>query len=547
MQPADPAYRQHVLARLTDYFRLEGTPWTRRLWDVGSILALEELWEIGVWQPRKVIAGSAMDWHRHQLQRLVGPDLGMGGRDLRREINGLLASGELSEPSPGHRRLRQLIDHARTGYLDRWAKALRAGRTMKPERLARTVAAHLLDLGYTATFLATDWVTDLRKNKADIEEIIDSAADLARQPTRDFTVLLALDSIPDRAVAETTTGWLSRGQVAEWLKSRDYDVKGMRSGGGFAYEITARDPHGAAEKTRQIYERLLARSFFTRRHRGGLTALPHLWVAGHPEPLSLEGQARSADVLTLSRTGRLYDVHGQRNAIDDALELAAPINQAGAPGPAAAGAWAAVESLLAHPGDPVPEGERGGKAIAADRLAAIAACSWPRGELTTLIHRHGDGGPPDELIRRRDACTTNRERTRLLLEEITANGLSNLRFTGPAKYSEVAAAERMRDCIAEPTRVIGEVTKAIQIALRRLYRARNMVLHGGSTSSIILDAALRTAAPLVGAGLDRIAHHYLESGTEPLDLAARAELATALVGGETNLSLIDLLERPNGH
>jgi hypothetical protein len=45
-----------------------------------------------------------------------------------------------------------------------------------------------------------------------------------------------------------------------------------------------------------------------------------------------------------------------------------------------------------------------------------------------------------------------------------------------------------------------------------LVSARNVVLHGGSTSSIALDATLRTVAPLVGAGLDRIVHHFFESG-----------------------------------
>jgi hypothetical protein len=60
VQPDDPAYAQHVLARLTDYCLTEGIPWTRRLWDVGSILALEELWEAGTWQPRKVLSSSAV-------------------------------------------------------------------------------------------------------------------------------------------------------------------------------------------------------------------------------------------------------------------------------------------------------------------------------------------------------------------------------------------------------------------------------------------------------------------------------------------------------
>src|SRR5262249_26635908 len=268
-------------------------------------LALEELWEAGVWQPKKVISGSAMDWQRRELHRLIGPDLGMGDKELRRELNNLLSNGELSDPSPGHRRLRQLIDHARTGYLDRWAAALGAGATVKPERLARTLAAHLLDLGYNPTFLAATWVTGLRKAHANINKIIDSAADLARQPERVFSVLLVLDAIPDRPVAERTQGWLPKGQVTGWLKTNGHDADGIRSGGAFVYEITARDPYGAAEKVRQIYERMLARSAFVRKKRSALTAVPQLWVAGHSEPLPLEGQARSADVLTLSHMNHL--------------------------------------------------------------------------------------------------------------------------------------------------------------------------------------------------------------------------------------------------
>ncbi|SMD27371.1 hypothetical protein [Kibdelosporangium aridum] len=98
--------------------------------------------------------------------------------------------------------------------------------------------------------------------------------------------------------------------------------------------------------------------------------------------------------------------------------------------------------------------------------------------------------------------------------------------------------------IADPRRVLAEVRDAVQIAMRRLYRARNVVLHGGSTSSVVLDATLRTVAPLLGAGLDRIAHGFFDSGIQPLELAARAELALELVGGETGLSIVDLLEQP---
>src|SRR5262249_1667758 len=74
-------------------------------------------------------------------------------------------------------------------------------------------------------------------------------------------------------------------------------------------------------------------------------------VAEHPEPISLVQAARGADVLSLVHEGHMYRVDGARSRVDDVLELAAPINQ-GALGPAVAGGWAAVESLLFNPDDP---------------------------------------------------------------------------------------------------------------------------------------------------------------------------------------------------
>lgn len=52
--PVPDPYARHVLARMADYFTDEGRPWPRRLWDIGSVLALEELWEAGYWQAHQV-------------------------------------------------------------------------------------------------------------------------------------------------------------------------------------------------------------------------------------------------------------------------------------------------------------------------------------------------------------------------------------------------------------------------------------------------------------------------------------------------------------
>lgn len=102
----------------------------------------------------------------------------------------------------------------------------------------------------------------------------------------------------------------------------------------------------------------------------------------------------------------------------------------------------------------------------------------------------------------------------------------------------------MRGLLASPRDTLDDVRRALTVAIRRLYRSRNIVLHGGSTDGVALQASLRTAAPLVGAGLDRIVHAALTEQLDPLDLAARAEVSLRLAGGETGLSVVELLERP---
>ncbi|MEV6980748.1 hypothetical protein AB0M95_05730 [Sphaerisporangium sp. NPDC051017] len=532
------AYARYALARMIDFFASEDTPWARRLWDVGSVLALEELWEAGAWQARGVLSSAACDWQRAELRVIIGPDRGLGERELRREITDLLAK-PLAESSSPRRRLREILEHARVGYLERWAAAVHLPDRPGPERFSRTVAAHLLDLGYSAPHLLA-WAKRLATGPVDPPGITESAADLARAGQKSFDVLVALADTPQRRLAASLPNWLPKDQVIAWLQRQGHDTSGVRSGGGFLYCFHALDPYRAAEQARQMVERMVARSSFLRPSQGRITPLPHVWVAGHQSTIPLHPPARGADVLSLVGERHLYRVEGPLSRTDEALELAAPLNQ-GPLGPAVAGAWAAVESLLCHPHD-VQEGERSGKAVAADRLAAIIACSWPRAELTALAHRHKPQ-EPDDLAKRVAVCTTNRERGRCVAEALLASGSSALDFSGArTRYSDGPAARRMVALLVDPRRVLGEVMGTCRITLRRLYRTRNIVLHGGATQGVALQAALRTAAPLVGAGLDRIVHADQTERLAPLDLAARAEVALRLVGGETGLSVVDLLE-----
>ncbi|GAB3181008.1 hypothetical protein [Streptomyces incanus] len=494
----DP-YARHVLARMSDFFADERTPWPRRLWDIGSVLALEELWEAGHWQAHNVLSSSACDWQRHELKAILGRDAGLGDKDLRKEITNLL-SKPLLDPSPERRRLKEVIGHLRPGYLGRWvtAIAVEEAKRVKPERFSRTVVAHLLDLGYSGLHLR-NWARGLKTARVTATDIAESAAELARARPQTFDVLVALDKVPHRELAEPLPNWLDKGKVGAWLREHGHNTAGFRTGGGFVYQLQALDPLGAADQARRLLDRMTARSEFLRGRRGGVLPLPFIWVAGYDTPVPLEPPARGVDVLSLVYEGHLYKVDS-RERIDDALELAAVSNR-GALAPAVAGGWAAVESLLVHPDDPRSDGERSGKAVAADRMAAIIACSWPRAELTTLAHRH-QPARPDALSEAVAACTANRERARLVADALRAGGPEALAL----KYTDTAAAQRMAALVQNPGKQLAEVNHAFRIAMRRLYRTRNIVLHGGATQGVALDASLRTAAPLLGAGLDRIVH-----------------------------------------
>jgi hypothetical protein len=523
------AFGEHVVARLLD-FTANTTPWQRRLWDLGTVLALREVHEAGQWLDAQVISEAALRWFCRVLERLVGRDRGVGESEVRRQLRDTLQA-DLSEHSRHRRRLDQLINLINEGYLDRWAAAANSPAGVSAERLSRAVACHLLDCGYSPGFLHRTFRI-MTEGINTVGDLLAKAAELANATPRHFEVLVPFTAVPQyRELAEGLPEWRSAAQVRAWFAVQS-PGNSIRQTGAFLYSIEALDPYAAARRAGEFLDRLLARSSYTRRKRSGLEPVGRVWVGGLGEPLPLRLAARGVDVLSLERERTLYQII-ERNLLDDALELAAPLNS-GTPGPAVAGSWAALESLLYHPGD---EGDRKeGRAIAATRLAALVTCSWPRAELTALSYRHKPASP-DLLAQQLAKATTNRERAIAVASALQAG-----RPIETELPADAAAAARMAGVVAMPRQSLNDIRVVIEGSLRRLYRQRNIVLHGGSTQSVALNSTLHTAAPLVGAGLDRITHAFLVDEVSPLDLAAKAELRLRLVGEHGSPTVTDLLE-----
>lgn len=200
------------------------------------------------------------------------------------------------------------------------------------------------------------------------------------------------------------------------------------------------DPYAAGRRAGELLDRLLARSSYTRRNRSGLKPEGRLWVESLGESLPLEPPARGVDVLSLQKERTLYRILEQ-DLLDDALELAAPLNS-GTPGPAVAGGWAALESLLYHPGDQADR--KDGRAIAATRMAAMVTCSWPRAELTALSYEHHPASP-DLLTQQLANAMTNRERAIAVAVALQAG-----RPLATPQAADTAAASRMAALVVSP-------------------------------------------------------------------------------------------------
>ena len=412
----DPAsaYSQHVITRLLD-FTSPKTPWPRRLWDIGSFLALEELYEAGTWVDHHVLRQAAVDWQRHELERLLGDDPALGSKPFRKELQECLRT-TLTTASDGRRKLRHLIDLARPGYLDRWASCVAEPDPPRPEKVARSVATHLLDSGHSMDGL-NRWLRDghLGLSAADL---ITKTADLLSRPPVYWQVgvpFIALHGWEE--LAAYLPNWIGPHEAEEFILMAG-GKPGSNVVGALTYEIEARDPERAVEIVAELIERLQARAMFAA--TGAVTPLDTAIILNHKRAMTLRMPERGARVLSLAAERQLYvfgasrQRHGEqrRSTVDEALELASALNH-GPLAPAIAGGWAALESLLTEARDP----DEREKVVAATQASTLIACSWPRAELTALSHRIRKTNH-DDLADRLNLCGSNRERAALIASEL---------------------------------------------------------------------------------------------------------------------------------
>lgn len=519
------AYDEHVLGRVLE-LATPSAPWYRRLWHSGPLLTAAELLEAG--EPRGG-AGSRRELQADLLSGLK-EDEGLGGRysqairaALPRDAKDLIAGGHSWHALAAAREL------ATPGYLGRWADRVRTRRDVAPEFLARRIGAHLLDHGWSASHLHR-WLTyrtRYRTDPVEMPDILEEAESDLAMPPKEFVVCVPLAQAPPLP-RPSPPGWMSSRDVAQWRRDHIPGMKPVRQYGGVVFTVVASDAHAAAEEVRARTASLAVR--FAVGGRRQLKFGPDMWVSGRPTPFPVEGSPRRVEVHAFERLEKLFtsDVPQQ---LSSALALIEPLDRGAAPA-AITGAWAALEALMLGPAD-------GGKGAAAGRFALVVAASYVRAELTVLAWAHARGAT-DPLAATINSAPDNRSKA-LAVEEAIATGVA----VTAQRASDEWALGRVKAVQSDLPRGVKAVQSAVQRCLSRLYRQRNLVVHGGMTRAVGSDAALRLAAPLIGAGLDRVAHAMLTGGVSPLELAARARVRLETLRPPTaagGSGVIDLLE-----
>ena len=515
-----------VIARLLDYFGRR-TDWQRRLWNPGTVTVIAEVLEAVQFLESGHLREKTVADLARTAERRAGPDIGVGTAGVRSALTTTLKAA--STDALARFKLEHLVDAIKPNYLERWSDALaeQPGR-IGTELASRILAGHLLGLGFSPENLHR-WTTWLRDQKAPktLAEVFAEAEEVAQRQPHDWQVLIPFASI-ERHDQAMPSEWLEADHVNRWL-AENAPHASIRQSGGFLVEFSAQDPWAAVEVASDAVESLAARVAVGMPGTARFTPLTEAFVAGSRHEFQLGRPRRQVDVHSLKRQNALFSITEPSLAgrLRSALDLVAPL-ETGAPGAAIAGGWAAIEAILARPDTPNVE--------AAADLAVLVACSFPRAELTPLTYAYEQEND-DELASALAAATSNRRRCTLLGDAIASGQTATF-----SKPSDEAAAERIREILADPRSVLFRVTTYVEEAVRRLYRQRNLVLHAGITDSVAMDATLRTVPPLVGAGFDRLVHDALATRkSEPLRLVARARTELELCGDEGGAAIWDLL------
>ncbi|MEC4765141.1 integrase [Mycobacterium sherrisii] len=507
-------------------------PWHRRLWRGGTMELAQEFLTDSIRPGAREIA--IADRRKH-LMNALRTDHGIADFGKRIETLAKDITTDSDETSHAWIALRHHLAEMNDTYLTNWADALDAPPSNRPvdaEGAARRITAHILGSGMHKNSLHR-WLRDVQSRSTTITpgDFLRQADQRLKAPEKIFTFCVPVDKTPPFQVSrETAPGWMTARETADWKRRHAPEAKPARHQGSFLLEITARDVNAAADAARDVIAHLKTK--FQLGSRNSIGILPTMWSMQRRTGFPTLATNRMINLASFDRLGRLQDLT-TADYLANTLALVEPL-QTAAPHIAVISGWSAIESLLVGPAD-IDD------IVAARRFSLIIAASLMRAEFTWLAKTYTDENDDDDA-RALDACETNIERAKRF--QVLAFARPNLAL---ANVTDNLALQRVRPALQNPRREITNIVDILTREFTRLYRKRNMVVHGGQIHGANLHSISDTLTPLIGAGIDRIVNAELQFGVPPIELSAISEARVDYLRPTTSDSgggLLDLLEHP---
>lgn len=192
-------------------------PWQRRLWDLGTVLALREAVEAADWVSRHVLSPAATSWYaRESLLPRLGRDAAIRDGQIRRQLHEV-CKRPLRAGTRGQRSLNLLADLVEDGYLRRWHTLIASGTGYDVERAARCIASHMLDQGFHQDHLRRQ-IKDRLDDNARVSDLVDLFIELQAQGEMEFSGFVVLEGkVPAADAATRSSHWLDQEAVSGLL------------------------------------------------------------------------------------------------------------------------------------------------------------------------------------------------------------------------------------------------------------------------------------------------------------------------------------------
>jgi hypothetical protein len=307
---------------------------------------------------------------------------------------------------------------------------------------------------------------------------------MASQPAAEYQAVFPVVSAPDSRKTRSPN-WMPGASLVAWMKQNSIPPfkSNERVGGAVTITLTARDRPAAEHTAAAWFVAIRDRAVLGARQ--AIEPLGYFWLTGSANRASIVPPDRGVEVASIKRQDKIFSVDESNPGIGRAIALLAELDH-GPSSAAVTSGWAALESLSMGPAE---DGDRIETAV---RIAALVTASFVRAELTTLAYSYAKSNK-DQTATEIKAAKSSRERCDIIMQRLLAAPLPTF-----VRVEDVAGAKRIVQLLAEPVNTLIRINNYIECTLRRLYRLRNLVAHGGRTDSIVLEAGVRAAAPLVG-------------------------------------------------